>query len=197
MSETELIDRCLQKDPLAWNEFVKRYSSLILIAAENHLKKYGFFLSAQEAEDIRQNVLASLWRDNKLQQVKNRKTISWWLAIVAGNEAINYIRTRVKQGIFREKSLFEKINETELIDIIPSDKLRPGQELENTEMLKRVEEAIEALPAKERLILKLSLVHGKKHYEISDMLAMPKGTVCVCVKRGKDRLRKALKEFRV
>lgn len=196
MQDLELINRCIQKEPLAWNEFVKKYSSLILIAAENRLKKYGFFLSYQEIEDIRQNVLTSLWRDNKLQTVKNRKDISYWLAIVSGNEAISYVRRLGKQGALRSESLFEKIDEAELIEIIPSDKSHPNEEAARNEISKKIEDAIESLPHKEKLTIKLNILYGKKYYEISDILALPKGTVSNYIKRAKEKLRVVLKDFK-
>lgn len=192
MDELELINRCIQKDHLAWDEFVKKYSTLIVGAAQNRLKKYGFYLERHEIDDIKQNTLFSIWEDNKLEAVKNPKDISYWLAMVAGNKAIDYVRKYSKEGLLKSKSLFEKIGDAEFIEIIPSEGMLASEEAARSEISKKVSEAIESLPAPERLIIKLHILDEKKYYEIADMLRLPRGTVSTHMRRGKEKLRKIL-----
>lgn len=195
-NDINLVEGCIKRDLTAWATFIKKYSSLIFISIENRLKKYGFSLPHQDIEDTRQNVLASIWRDKKLESVKNRADIAYWLAIVAGNEAMAYLKVKRGQEPQRKISLCDKIDEKELAEFIPLDTPSPFDELARKELSKKIKEAIESLPAKEKLIMKLNFIHDKKYDEIARLLSLPKGTVSSYIKRAKERLRERLKHFR-
>jgi len=193
--DSELIERCINKDLLAWSDLIKKYSDLILISIENRLKKHGLSIPAQEMEDIRQEVLSSLWKDGKLATVRDRSDVSYWLAVVSGNAAIEYARKKRLFGTGRFISIYDKIDEeNEFADIMPSAEEAPADELARGEVSSKVEAAVESLPDKEKLVVKLNIFYDKKYREIADMLNMPKGTVASYVKRAKEKLRKKLKD---
>lgn len=194
-NDVRLVNGCIERDLMAWAHLVKKYSALIRISIENRLKKYGFTLPSQEIEDIYQDVLASIWKDEKLKSVKNRDDISCWLAIVSGNEAMMHLKKERRHQPQKKISLFDRMGERELAEYIPSDKLSPLDELAREEISKKIDEAIESLPTKEKLILKLNIMYDKKYDEIADILNLPKGTVSSYIKRAKERLKNALKDF--
>lgn len=194
-SDIELVESCLKKDMAAWADFVKRYSPLIRISIDNRLKKYGFNLPCEEIEDIRQGVLSSIWKDNKLEHVKNRDDISYWLSIVSGNMAVEHMRIKHRREPVKQVSLSEKIEDGELSDLIPSGTKGPQDEAAKNELSSKIEEAFEMLPAKERLIAKLAIIHEKKYDEIAEILHLPQGTVSSYLKRAKEKMQKELKDF--
>lgn len=192
--DSELVESCLKKDIASWACLVKKYSGLIYISIENRLKKYGLDTSSQEIEDIRQNILSDIWKNDKLSRVTNRSDISYWIAILSGNAAVEHFRARQARQTQNTVSLSRKIDERELGDILPSYTPEPNDELARAEMEDRVDLAIESLPTKEKIIIKLHLVHNKKYHEIAEFLGVPKGTVSSYIKRAKDRLQAALKD---
>jgi len=193
--DSRLIEGCIKRDLAAWSEFVTKYSGLLSISIVNRLEKYGFHLPAEDIDDIKQDILASLWKDGKLKDVRNRQDISYWLAMVAGNKAITYLRKKRGSKEPQPVSIFENIGEKSLEELIESPLPCPSEELAADELAARIESEIDALAAKERLIIKLNILYGKKHDEIADILNMPSGTVSSCIKRAKDKLRKKLQEF--
>jgi len=194
-SDRALVDECIERDLTAWSKFITKYSPLISSAIEIRLRKYGFIVHRQDIEDIRQDTLSSIWKGRKLETVKNRDRISYWLAIVAGNSAIVYMRRKHFQEP-KTVSLFDKIKEKDIADLISSEQMSPKDEVANNELSKSIEDAFESLPAKERLIVKLYLIHDKKYDEIAGILNLPKGTVSSYIKRAKERLREKLKYFK-
>lgn len=194
--DSSLIEACVNRDLAAWSAFIKKYSNLISVSIENRLKKYSIKLLQQDIEDIRQNVLTSLWKDKKLESIKDYRSISYWLAIVAGNMAIEFIRATRALEPPKLVSLFDKIGEDELVEFIPAGAIGPKDELLRNDLSRKIDEAIESLPAKESLVIKLSILHDKKYDEIADILNLPKGTVSSYVKRAKEKLREALKNFK-
>lgn len=194
--DMEIVEGCVKKDLKAWASLIEKYSNLISASIENRLKKYGYSLPCQDIEDIRQNVLASIWKDNKLESVRNRRNISYWLAIVSGNMAMLYVRSTLRKEPVKPVSIFDKIDETELLELIPSTELNPSDELAKNEISKKIAKEIDSLPPKEKFIIKLHLLYDKKYDEISGILNLPEGTVSSYIKRAKEKLRKRLKEFR-
>jgi len=198
MEDHELIDRCIQKDALAWNDFVKRYSSLVYWAIENRLKKWDYLYHPQDIEEIHQNVFLSLWKKNKLEQLKDQEKVSGWLVIISGNEAIDYFRYQKSQSPPNAISIFEEIlvkdKAVALIDILSSEKQAPCREKELAEIENFLEEELNKLLPQEKIIIKLNILYNKKYREIADMLNMPIGSVATALKNIKIKLRKGLKE---
>ncbi|MFA6321345.1 MAG: sigma-70 family RNA polymerase sigma factor [Candidatus Omnitrophota bacterium] len=183
--DTMLVEACISKDAAAWSLLVKKYTALISASIANRLKKYGFNPACQDTEDIFQEVLASIWIGGKLCNVRNRKSIAYWLAIVSGNAAIEHMRKKIAGGTLNPI----QIADAENIESPASDTPR------KRELSEKIDSSIDLLPEKERLVIKLNLLHGMEYREISEILKMPKGTVSSCIKRAKEKLREELKDF--
>jgi RNA polymerase sigma-70 factor (ECF subfamily) len=193
--DSGLIASCLDRDITAWAGLISKYSGLIYASIEKRLKMYGITLGPHDIEDIKQDTLIMIWEGRKLENVKNRRNISYWIAIVSGNMAIEYIRQKRAVEPSAKLSIFEKIGEREITEFLPSDSLSPSDAMIRKEISEKVFSAIEKLPAKEKLIIKLNILYDKKYHEIADMLNLPNGTVCSYVKRGKEKLKKYLKDL--
>ena len=193
--DANLIRSCIERDPSAWDFFVKKYSGHILASIGYRMRKYGMNLKAEDIKEIRQNTLSLLWEGGKLAEIRNPASLKYWLAIISGNTAVQYMRAQKRLDRLAPVSLSETIGGMEMSDIIPSGALTPAQELDRSEMSKRMNDAIESLPAKEKLALKLNLLHGKKYGEISGIMAMPTATVSSHIKRAKVELRKKLRDY--
>ena len=176
--DSGLVERCVLRDASAWSLLIGKYSDLIKNAIYNRARKYGVSLPHHDIEDIMQDILTAIWKGDKLSTVKNRKDISCWLAIVSGNAAAQHLSDR---------DLTETLNEEEAA-YADTQQNRPPDE----ETLSEIDEAIEKLPPKERLIIQLHLFHNKKYREIADILDIPEGTVSSYIKRSKGRLKKKL-----
>ena len=189
-----LIEACIEKDLVAWSILVKKYSGLIYVSIENRLKKYGLAASSQDIEDIRQNIFSDIWKNGKLSHITNRDNISYWIAILSGNAAVEHFRSREMRERKNTVPLYHEIDENELNEIFPSDIPGPNDELARAETKERIDLAIESLPAREKIMIKLYLIHDKKYHEIAEFLGVPKGTVSSYIKRAKEKLKEALKD---
>ncbi|MDD5449451.1 MAG: sigma-70 family RNA polymerase sigma factor [Candidatus Omnitrophica bacterium] len=198
MNEIELINRCIQKDALAWNEFVRRYSGLVYWAIENRLKRWDYFYKIEDIEEIHQNVFLSLWKKNKLEQIKDQKRLTTWLVIISGNETVDYLRLQKSQTPPKAISLFEEIIKKGkaicVADVLKINEADARAKIKSEEIEKILSEEIERLSAAERLILKLNVLYGKKYREIAEIINMPIGTVSTTLKNIKQTLKGRLKE---
>lgn len=190
-----LIRACIERNSSAWDFFVKKFSNLILSAISCRLHKYGIYPKPDDLGEIRQNVLSLLWETGKLAEIRNPESFKYWLAIVSGNAALRYMKKKSRITRLAPVSLSEMIGDTELVNILPSGASTPSQEIDKSELIGKMEEAIKSLAVKERLILKLNILHSKKYEEIAEIMAMPRGTVANCIKRVKEKLKKKLQDY--
>ncbi|MFA5143941.1 MAG: sigma-70 family RNA polymerase sigma factor [Candidatus Omnitrophota bacterium] len=185
--DASLVEACINKDASAWAILIKKYYGLVALSITNRLKRHGLNPLGEDTDEIRQNVLTAIWQDGKLEQVRNRKSIACWLAIVAGNAATTHVRKKLADKSPKIVPLLDDL-ETEEVVISPE---RPDKK----EFADSLEAVIGSLPPKEQLVIKLNLLDGMEYRQIAEMLNMPKGTVSSYIKRAKARLRKRLKRF--
>lgn len=196
--DSRLVERCIRKDPLAWAELVKKYTALIDISIENRLKKHSLDFTRADRDDIRQNALVLVWKGGSLASVRNTSDISSWLAMISGNAAIDHMRRKIARDGFRPVSLSDPVGDEraeELIECLSSNAPTPKDEAIRAEMARAVRSALRDLAASERLMVKLSIFHGKTQDEIAHIMRIPVGTVASGIKRAKDELRKYLKKY--
>jgi RNA polymerase sigma factor, sigma-70 family len=189
-----LIEACLKKDLVAWSDLIKKYSGLVYVSIENRLKKYGLDASSHDIEDIRQNIFSDIWKDGKLSHITNRADISYWIAILSGNAAVQHYRSKDVRLLQNAAPLYHEIDGSELNEAFRSETPGPNDELARAETEDRIDRAIESLPAREKIMIKLHLMHDKKFHEIAEFLGIPKGTVSSHIKRAKEKLKEALRE---
>lgn len=199
MPPDDLIDRCIKGDKRAWDEFVGRYSKLVFWAVKHRLGRFGYNFSEEDVKDIHQDVFFFVYTKRKLAQLKDKSKVAGWLAMVAATCAADYMRNSRRQSPPDAMSIYANINrngdEFALEGTIAADAQDPPSELDRAELKGVAQRTINALPAKERLILTLNLLENKKHREISEMLNMPANTVSTIISRAKEELKRRLEDI--
>jgi len=188
MNELDLINRCLKKEKKAWDVFVQKYSRVIYWAIRKRLSISGFKFVQDDANNIFQEVFLTILEGDKLRQVKDTKTIPGWLAMIASNKAIDFMRRAIRQ-------------ENRLVSeepVLKDDNFK--QELQRRDLLEAINSSINALSARARLIISFNLLQGRTHQEIAAMMSMPAKTVSTVIARTKEKLkqdleRKGIKDF--
>ena len=181
----DLIERCIKREEKAWQEFINRFSGLVYYSARERLRRNRFSFNEQDVQDITQNVFMDIWEKSRLIEVRERDKIKAWLSIIGQTRALNFMRKR-KERLLREEELFT-------VDNLVSDQ---GAEC-RAELIEELEKAVEGFSPREKIILKLNIIHGKAHKEIADFMDIPINTVSTIIARRKELLRKALSNSRL
>lgn len=174
-----LIERCIQREEKAWEEFIKRFSGLLYYSAKTRLKRSGFVFCQQDIEDIVQIAFVEIIEKGRLKEVRDRKKITAWLSIMAQTRALNYMRKKKERLLNEDESYrIENIRDVKIDDRV----------------IERIENILEGLNPKEKMILKLNIIHGKKHREIARFMNIPMNTVSTIIARRKKSLKVSLTE---
>ncbi len=201
MRNARLVERCLEGDSVAWEEFTKRYGRLLEYAARVRLEKNGIHASGHLLEEIVQQILVHLWEGKRLAQIRDQKRIHSWLAAVAGNVAMDYWRSQSNRIVQRSSvSLSDPINltgeseENFLEATLVAEGPDPREESVLRERQQILQNALTQLSTKEQLILREWIFLGQTYQEISQMLGISQGTVAAIIHRAKAKLRRLLEE---
>jgi len=182
MKVYKIIEGCLKKDKKAWDIFVQKYSRLIYWAIRKRLAGSGFSFNQDDIDCIFQEVFLLILQGDKLLQLKDIKTTASWLAVIASNKTVDFIRRKIKE----DKRLVVEM------PVLKDDKSE--QELYKRDLLNVLGNVIDTLPVKEKIVISLNLIEGRAHKEIAEIIAMPVNTVSTIIARTKKKVKKDLEK---
>lgn len=144
----------------------EKYIDTVFRVAFNYLK------SSADADDATQNVFLKLLKERK--PFESEAHVKHWLIRVTVNECKNLVRSK-----WWKAESFEEYASTLTFD-------EPG----HSDLFY----AVMDLPKKYRLPIYLHHYEGYSTEEVAQILKIPRGTVCIQLKRGRELLKKTLTE---
>jgi RNA polymerase sigma-70 factor (ECF subfamily) len=165
---------------------VQKYDKKVFSIASMYVQ------SAEDAKDIYQEVFVRVYK--ALQKFEFRSEFSTWLYRITTNVCLTH-RSRMRRHA--HASLDEGHDEEEghtsgTRSTLKND-FSTDQALVNSEISERVEEALSALSAKQRMVFTLRHYQGHKLKEIAEMMNCTEGTVKRYLFTATERMRKQLK----
>jgi RNA polymerase sigma-70 factor (ECF subfamily) len=182
-----LLQRCLNHEPGAWNDFVDRFLGLIyhVIHHTAHLRSAP--LKPEDTEDLAAEVLLQIVDKDYhvLRQFRGQSSLATYLTVIARRIAVHELARRVAAREVQPKAdgpqrAAEEIEEP------------PKAEL-GLESLEEVQKLLNKLPGKDREIVRLYYLEGRTYEEISTELNVAVNSIGPILSRARKRLRKDVK----
>jgi|SRR3989339_589429 len=129
-SDNELVNLCRENHRPAWEEFFRRFISLIKQAIKEKLREHGYGYLRDDQDilwDIHGKIVEKLYGRGLLRQCVNAEGVRPWLKTVAQNQTTDWI---IKQG--RKKRLPQKQAEKSKVSLSEPIKGTSGLTLEDT-----------------------------------------------------------------
>ena len=171
LSDQELISILQKGNDQAIDILFRRHYSFVCQAVYRILK------DRNTAEDIAQEVFFGLWK--KRENLNITISVKAYLKRTAINKALNFIRD--------QKIKFD--DKEEQLPHLTSNQSTTQQHLEAEDLQKKIDEAIDSLPEKCRLVFTLSRFEEMSYKEIADHLD-------ISIKTVENQISKALKVLR-
>ena len=182
-SDRDLAVRVRRGDAEAFGDLVERYKRRAYYAA------LGLVGSHEDALDLSQEAFARAFRARRT--LDPERPFYAWLYQIIRRLCFNFNRDR--------RSRREKLNEASEWLAEQADARvavpRPDRALERAEARRRVLQAIESLPERDREVLVLKEFEGLKYREIAELLGVPIGTVMSRLYSARKRLARALEDL--
>ena len=184
--EAALVRRCASGDEVACSELVSEHQRMVVQLAVNLLG------DRDEALDLSQEVFLRVFRNR--ERYRKSGKFSTWIFTIAVNLTKNEIRSRVRyRGTFSLDAMDEDSGGQGVS--FPDSRPLPDEDLNATEIGRKVAEALHKIPARYREAVVLRDVEGLSYEEVGQILRIPGGTVRSRINRARLMLKERLKPY--
>jgi RNA polymerase sigma-70 factor (ECF subfamily) len=171
-------------DQNAYSEIVEIYKDKVFQLC------YRMIGNIHEAEDLAQEAFIRAYIN--IDSYHMDKKFSTWLYRIATNLSIDRIRKK-KPDVFLDAEV-KGTDGLTMYSQLAADVNTPEHEVESLELQQTVQEEILKLPDKYRAVIVLKYIEELSLKEISHILDLPISTIKTRMHRGREALRKTLKE---
>lgn len=179
MNDAELVQQIINGNNNAFRYLVANYQRLVLHIVGRVTRR------EEDVEDICQEVFIKVFR--KIKRFRGESKLSTWIATIAYNTSISYVRKLVRWG---EQSYDEK---PALIAFEMDDTLNQ-KVVEKEEAKQYLMLMIERLPVNYRTVLTLYHLEEFSYKEIEQITGIPEGTIKSYLSRARKLLKGKLEK---
>ena len=185
--EQELLQRCLDGNASAWEEFLERYRPLLERAVRFTFLRCVYRIPHADVENVVQDLLARLYeRDcRRLRSFEGRCPFAAWLKSLAVRITLNAIRDEKRRGRFGG-------GEIEDLGLQPAPDGEERGAPEEREEIRRLDAVLDSLGPLQKTVLKMFYYDGLSYRQISVALGVPVQTLGSMITRARGRLKNLL-----
>ncbi len=182
--DRDLLRRCLDRQPGAWNDFVDRYLGLIYHVIHHTAHSRSTPLRPEDTEDLAAEILLQIVSADYsvLRQFKGKCSLATYLTVIVRRMCVHQLANRMAAHDVQPPGNNHAIVE-DIEDNGESARTR------NAENLEEIEKLLNKLPSKEREVVRLRYLEGRSYEEISSALHIPVNSIGPILARVKKRLR--------
>lgn len=177
--DRNLLERCLQRKPRAWEDFVDRFLGLIVHVVDHTASVRNISLGRDDRDDLCAEVFLTLIRDDfaVLRHFRGQSSLATYLTVIARRVVVHEIMKRPPSQPLSESGQGE-----------PADLAVGEQRLEDRE---EVERLLQELAPRDAEIVRMYHLEGRSYDEISASTGVSQNTIGPVLSRARTRMRQA------
>ena len=179
MNDAELVQQVLNGNNNAFRFLVAKHQRLVAHIVGRIVQQ------EEDLEDVCQEVFIKVFR--KIKYFRGDSRLSTWIAKVAYNTSISYIR--------RRKQIENSYDEQPLLIAAEKDESLNQKVVEREEAKKYLTQFIEKLPVQYKTVLTLFHLEEFSYREIEEITGMPEGTIKSYLSRARKLLKVQLERM--
>lgn len=177
LADQAALARMARGDQSALAELYDRHARRVFSLAVRILREHA------DAEDVVQEVFTQVWVQAGRYDA-GRGAVAAWMLMMARSRAIDRLRSRQARP--------EAAAESHAAENVPAAATPQDLDLLSTEQVAHLRNALNELPAAQRVALELAYYEGLTHAEIAARLAEPLGTVKTRIRQAVIKLRESM-----
>ena len=176
--DRKLIDRCLGKEPGAWNDFVDRYLGLIYHVIHHVAHARSKVISQADMEDIASEILLKIVDEDYgiLRKYKGISSLPTYLTVIARRICVKEIIKRHREAELGHASAHRST-------------VNDSAEVEAIATAEEVDRMLEELPEREAEVVRLYHLKYMNYRQIGKRLGIPEASVGPILSKARKRLR--------
>jgi RNA polymerase sigma-70 factor, ECF subfamily len=176
--DRNLLDRCLNNKPRAWEDFVDRYMGLVVHVINHTAQCRSLRLSNADREDLAAEVFLAIVDNNMavLRHFRGQSSLATYLTVVA--------RRVVVRKLVDGRSALPL---SDMVEKAAAEEADLEQRISDHEELDRL---LGELRGSEAAVVRMYHLEGKSYQEISSVVGMPENTVGPMLSRARSKLRR-------
>lgn len=177
--DRNLLERCLQQKPRAWEDFVDRFMGLVVHVVSHSAQARNVRLTVEDRDDLCADVFLSLIQNDFaiLRRFRGQSSLATYLTVVA--------RRIVVKGILRQKTV-ASLSDSAIR--VADNHSQPEQRIGDREEVSRL---LGELQENEAAIVRMYHLEGKSYQEISAAVGVSENSIGPILSRARTKLRRA------
>ena len=181
-----IVQRVQNGEVSAFNQLVQKYRQPLFSTI------YNMTGNREDATDIAQEVFIKAFQS--IKRFRGQASFYTWLYRIAVNSSITFIKRAKKQRFINYETIDETLVSSEILEYFTTKtKTEKGALLK--ELQEKLNEALQKLSPKHRIVVILHEVEGMNHKEIADITKTSEGTVRSRLHYAKKMLQAFLQEY--
>ena len=181
-----IVQRVQNGEVSAFNQLVQKYrQSLFSII-------YNMTGNCEDATDIAQEAFIKAFQS--IKQFRGQASFYTWIYRIAVNSSITFIKRAKKQRFINYETIDETLVSSDILEYFTA-KTKTEKSALLKELQEKLNEALQKLSPKHRIVVILHEVEGMNHKEIADITKTSEGTVRSRLHYAKKMLQAYLQEY--
>lgn len=182
--DRNLLERCLQRKPRAWEDFVDRFMGLVYHVIRHTAQSRSVRLTPEDRDDLASEVFLAVIRNDfgLLRNFRGQSSLATYLTVVARRIVVREMLTR-RSGARLTEGTVQHAPQT-----IPDPHAAVEQRVSDQEQVQRL---LGGLQGTEALVVRMFHLEGKTYQEISSVVGMPENSIGPILSRARDKLRRS------
>jgi len=179
--DRHLLERCLERKPRAWEDFVDRFLGLVIHVINHTARSRSFRMTPELRDDLCSEVFLALLKDDfaVLRRFRGQCSLASYLCVVARRVVVKAILQRITGSTVQETTA------------VPAPKgLMTWPEEERISNREEAEKLLGLLEGNEATVVRMFHLEGRSYQEISEATGIPANSIGPILSRARTKLRR-------
>jgi RNA polymerase sigma-70 factor (ECF subfamily) len=178
--DRQLLQRCLARQPRAWDDFVDRFLGLVVHVVNHTTQIRSIAIAEQDREDLTADVFVAILADDfaTLRRFRGQSSLATYLTVVS--------RRVVVRELLKRRIIPNLHDTTEMEEALGQD----DQVVERISNREEVDRLLDELQGDEANIVRLYHLDGKSYAEISRETGLPENSIGPALSKARAKMRR-------
>lgn len=188
-----LLDRCLERKPRAWEDFVDRFMGLVVHVINHTAQARSLRLTPEDRDDLCAEVFLSIIKDDfaVLRHFRGQSSLATYLTVVTRRVAVRRMMQRRSSAPLRDiaargSAAAGGAGQAAAEDV--ADGLAPPEKRVSDR--EEVDQLLEGLGEGESQIVRMYHLEGKSYREISEAVGVSENSIGPILSRARSKMRR-------